>query len=607
MTLGVRATIDRRTVLVALMLIGAPLPLTAQVRASARTVSLEQLARDGQVTLSLDAAIAIALAQNLDVELQRLGPRLADTDVTRAQAGGSPRGVPLGVREGPRSASGGTDLLFPSVGFGSEPSLSLGTFTSGSGRLLPSRDPVVTTALRRTELDQPQPNSFSAGTSDLVTKTTTTSLGFQQGFVTGGELNITFDASDTRTNNRRYDLNPYTASGFSVSFVQPLLRGFGTDVNRRFVRVARNTRGVSDLVFEQQLVTTVASVVRLYWDLVSLTEDVRVRQQALERSERLLADTEAHAEVGTRAAIDVVRARAEAARSRRDLVTSQGLARQQEALLRDYLSGRSVADPGLAALRVVPSDALPADLPDVPLATDTLAEIAFRTRPDLAQARLQIDNTRALLSGSRNARLPSLDAVATFRSNALAGSVNPFTIAGAAPHTASPELLGGFGSVLDQLAGRSFPDYGVGLQMTIPLRNRTARADYARDQIALRQQEIRVQQIEKQIRLDIEVALIALDQARATAQAAQQERTYQEQAVAAELDRLGVGVSTTYLVIQYQRDLAQARAAEVAALAGYAKARAAVARVSGQLLDSYGISARDVLGDGATAVVPPNR
>jgi len=432
--MGVGETCGRAAVLVAVMTFGAPWLVAAQdgspgqTPAMPRTLSLEQLARDGEMRLSLDDAIAMALANNLDVELQRLGPRLADTDLTRARAGALPRGVPLGVREGPRSATGATDLLFPSVGFGTEPSVSLTAFTSGGGRLPPSQDPVLTTALRRTELDQPQPNSFAAGTSDLVTKTTTSSVGLQQ-----------------------------------------------------------------------------------------------------------------------------------------------------ETLLKDYLSELSIADPRLAALRVVPSDPLPANLSEAPPAADALAEAARRTRPDLAQARLQIDNTRALLTGTRNARLPALDAIATFRSNGLAGSLNPLTLAGAAAHTAAPELLGGYGSVLDQLAGRSFPDFVVGIQMTIPLRNRAAEADYARDQLALRQQEIRVLQIEKQVRLEIENALIALEQARATAEAAQQERTYQEQAVAAEIDRLGVGVSTTYLVIQYQRDLAQARSAEVAALASYAKARAAPA------------------------------
>lgn len=551
---------------------------------------LEALVRDGAISLSLDDAIAIALRRNLDVQLLDLGRDLAESDVLRAAAGAVPRGVPLGVREGPRSAAGTPDLLFPSVGFGTEANLAIGSATSGGGRLPPSQDPVLLANVRRTELDQPQPNSFSAGTNALETKTTTATVSVQQGFVTGGELTVTFDSADTRTNNRRFDLNPFSNASVSVGVVQPLLRGFGPTLNRRYQRVARNNRQVSDLVFEQQVVTTVATVARLYWDLVSLHEDVKVRRQALERSERLQADTEAHAEVGTRAAIDVVRARAEVARSRRDLIASEGLVRQQEFVVKDYLSPDAGAAARLAAARLMPSDALPPASSLPASSADALAAEALRRRPDLAQARLQLENSRWLLEGSRNARLPVLDAVALVRSNGLAGTVNPLTLPGAPPHTATPDLVGSYGSALEQLGRGEALDYVLGLQMTVPLRNRAARADYARDQIVVRQQEIRVQQIEKQIRVEIESALVALAQAEATVNAAREERTFQEQALAAEQDRLGVGASTTYLVIQYQRDLAQARSAEVAALASAAKAQAALARATGQLLTTYGLS-----------------
>jgi outer membrane protein len=573
----------------AVIAISADWPLAAQEPAPA-VPSLEQRARAGQVTLSLDEAIALALARNLDMEVQRLGPRLADTDLARARAGGLLRGVPLSVREGPRSVSGTTDLLFPSVGFGTDTTIGLAAFTSGGGRLPPVQDAVLQATLRRADSTQPQPNSFAAGTSELSTNATTASVGLAKGFLTGGELGIWFDNVRTDTNNRRYDLNPFSASSLSVTFVQPLLRGFGTAINGRFIQIARNNRQVSDLVFEQQVVTTVASVVRLYWDLASLTEEVAVRRQALARADRLLADTEAHAEVGTRAAIDVVRSRAEVARARRDLIVAEGLVRQQEALLKDYLSDKTVADPGLASLRLVPSDPLP-DVRGDPLpSAEALAEAASRTRPDMAQARVQVENTRVALEASRNARLPAVDAVVTFRSNGLAGELNPLTLPGAAPHVAAPDLLGGYSTVLEQITKRRFPDYVVGLQMTVPLGNRAAEADYARDALALRQQEIRLQQIEKQVRLEIANALVALEQARASVEAARQERELQEQALAAEIDRLDVGASTTFLVIQYQRDLAQARSAEVSALAAYLKARAALERASGTLLATYGVS-----------------
>jgi outer membrane protein TolC len=330
--------------------------------------------------------------------------------------------------------------------------------------------------------------------------------------------------------------------------------------------------------------------VRLYWDLVSFNEDVKVRRQALERAEKLLSDNQAQVEAGTRAPIEVVRARAEVARSRRDLIAAESLVRQQETVLKDYLTRRTIADASLRLVRIIPTDPLRVDpSASLPPASE-LVELAMKQRPDLAQARLHLDSTRLALKGSRNALLPSLDLVATVRNNALAGAVNPLTLPGAAPHTPDPLVVGGYGTALSQLLRRNFPDYGVGVQLSLPLRNRAAEADYARDNLALRQQELRLQQLHKQVHVEIENTLIALEQARATLEAAERERELQEEALAAEEEKLTVGASTTFLVIQYQRDLAQARSAEVAAQAGYVKARAALDRAAGRLLEALGVS-----------------
>ncbi|MBM3789623.1 MAG: TolC family protein, partial [Acidobacteria bacterium] len=205
-------------------------------------------------------------------------------------------------------------------------------------------------------------------------------------------------------------------------------------------------------------------------------------------------------------------------------------------------------------------------------------------------ARIQIESARLALAGSKDALRPSLDLVVSARNNGLAGDVNPLTLPGAAPHSPDPILIGGYGAALSQLFRRNFPDYGIGVHLTIPLRNRAAEADCARNTLAIRQQDLRLLQLEKQVYIEIRNVLIALEQARATVEAAQQEREFQEQAFAAEEERLAVGASTTYLVIQYQRDLAEARSAEITARVGYVKARAALARASGTLLDDHGIS-----------------
>jgi outer membrane protein TolC len=554
------------------------------------TPRLASLVRGGNAYLSLHDAIAIALENNLDVELQRLGPRLADTDVKRTQAGALPRGIPLAVREGPKSVSG-ADVLAPVVGPGAETNLSIAGQTQlSTGRLPPALDPVLTGRIRGDHLTAPQLNSFLVGTTALVTDATTASLGWQKGFLTGGDLLAGFDNSHQSLNHRRYDLSPFNTSSFGITFTQPLLRGFGRALNTRFIRIAANSRAQSDLVFQQQVISTVSAVVRLYWDLVSFNEDVKVRRQALERAEKLLSDNQAQVEAGTRAPIEVVRARAEVARSRRDLIAAEGLVRQQETVLKDYLTRRTIADASLRLVRIIPTDPLRVDpSASLPPASE-LVELAMKQRPDLAQARLHLDSTRLALKGSRNALLPSLDLVATVRNNALAGAVNPLTLPGAAPHTPDPLVVGGYGTALSQLLRRNFPDYGVGVQLSLPLRNRAAEADYARDNLALRQQELRLQQLHKQVHVEIENTLIALEQARATLEAAERERELQEEALAAEEEKLTVGASTTFLVIQYQRDLAQARSAEVAAQAGCVKARAALDRAAGRLLEALGVS-----------------
>lgn len=552
---------------------------------------LASLVRGGNAYLSLHDAITIALENNLDVELQRYGPRFADTDLKRTQAGALPRGIPLSVREGPKSVSApGADPLAPLLGPGSETNLSIAGQTQlSNGRLPPSFDPVLLGNFRQNHLTAPQANSFAAGTPTLVSDVTAANAAWQKGFHTGGELAAMFENGRQSANHLRYDVSPFSTSSFGITFTQPLLRGFGRRLNSRFIRIANNNRSQSALALKQQVISTVAAVIRLYWDLVSLNEDVKVRRQAVERAERLLRDNQAQVDEGTRAPIEVVRARAEVARGRRDLIAAESLVRQQETLLKDYLSRRTVSDPLLASIRIIPTDALRVDRSEQIPAAETLAERALSERPDIAQAKIQTETTGIAIQGSKNALLPSLDLIATARNNGLAGDVNPLTIAGAAAHTPDPMLVGSYGTALSQLFRRNFPEYGIGIQLTLPLRNRAAEADYARDSLALRQQEVRLQQLNKQVHVEIQNALIALEQARATLEAAEREREFQEQSLAAEEEKLAVGASTTFLVVEYQRDLAQAQSAEVAAQAGYVKARTALDRAGGSLLEAHGV------------------
>jgi outer membrane protein TolC len=575
-----------RPVLIASILLSVAL----QAQAPTPPSRLASLAREGRIRLSLDDAIGLALEEHLDVQLQRLGPALAEAEARRTLSGAPARPIPLSVREGPKSASSTAAEAIASVlGAGPETNLSIGNPTV-AGPAVPALDPALTGRVSRSHTTAPQVNSFQTGATTLTGAASAWSLGWQQGFLTGGVLSFALENSRQSLNHPRYDLNPFFVTSLGVTFTQPLLRGFGPALNSRFIRVARNSRGQADLVFEQQLVSTTSAVIRLYWDLARLSEEVGVRRQALERARRLLDDTQVHVEVGTRAPIELVRARAEVARAERDLIVAEGQRRQQETILKDYLSPGTVGDPALAGVTIETADRLPADPREpVPAAAD-LAARALAERPDIRQARLQIESHRVALAGSRNARLPALDLTASARSNGLAGAVNPLGLPGAAPHTPEPSLIGSYGTALGQLTRRDFPDYSLALQLSLPLLNRAAEADYARDAVALQQQELRLRQLEKQVYVEIENARLAVEQAGASLAVAEREREFQEQALAAEEEKLGIGASTTYLVIQYQRDLAQARAAGVAARSEYLKARAALQRAAGMLLDAHGIT-----------------
>jgi len=578
-------------------------PATPAVRWENST-RLGQLVRDGKLYLSLSDAIALGLENNLDVEIQRYGTRLADTDVLRAESGAFLRGVPLSVREGPQGlggpevtgtgtlGGGDTPILNRLTGPGTQTDLSiLGSLPLSTGPAVPTLDPSIVGEFSWNHRTQPQTFGFLAGTSALVSRRTTANFGFEQGFLTGGRLRVGWDNSRERLNHRMLDYNPYTTSSLGLTFTQPLLRGFGRSVNNRYIRIAKNNRQVSDLVFQQQVISTVSAIVRLYWDLVSLSEDVKVRQDALQSAEQLRRNAEAAAEAGTAAKIEITRAEAELARRERDLSVARTLLRQQEAILKDYVSRGSAES--LSEVQVVPTDraSIAQSEPIQPVAD--LVATALRGRPDLAQARLQIENAEVALKGSRSALLPSLDLVATVQNNGLAGNVNPLLPSDLSGtpilRQPDPRLTGGYGSALGQLFRRNFPDYGVGLSLSIPLRNRAARADLVRDQLSLRQAEIRVRQIEKQVRLEITNALIAVEQARVSYKASEKERILQAQTLAAEQEKFDVGASTSHMLIQLQRDFAAAQSAEASALSNYMKAKAALGRAVGSLLADHDV------------------
>ncbi len=593
---------------------------------------IDSLIRAGQLYLSLQDAIALALENNLDIQLERYGVRMASTDTYRAQGGGTLRGVPLTVNETSAGLGGpsGSPLL-TSAATGSTPQSTVsvsvtdtqlidegqdnlaitGPFPFASGPAIPMFDPAFTASIFGEHSQTPDPNTLSTGSTDLRSNNFTGNIGYLQGFAPGTQISAGFQNLYQNENALNNYIKPYTLSSLGITVTQPLLRGFGADLNRRFIHIAKNSEKISDYVFQQQAITTVSGVIRLYDDLVSLNADMKVKQDTLATAQRLLEDNQSKVTEGTLAPIEATRAEAQVAASRQDLINSEGYVRQQELILKNVLSRNWGDDPLLHDARIVPTDTLSTG----PLPAGTPAEIvavALDHRPEYQAAKLQLTNSEINLKGTKNELRPELDLVGNFESSGLAGDINPVfsNLPGSGiPVSALPGAAGGYGTVLGQIFEGKYPTVSVGINLTLPVRNRIAQSDVARDQLQVRQTEVRLKQLENQIRTEVEDALIALQRTRSAYEAATITTRLQEQSLEIEQEKFAVGLSTNFLVIQYQSYVAQARSTEVAALDVYAKAKVQFERATGQTLANNNVTIdeafKGVVNRVSTPAIPP--
>jgi outer membrane protein TolC len=569
------------------------------------------LIRSGNLYLSLSDALALAIENNLDIELQRFSLPVADSDVLRARGGGTLRGVQFILAEAPAGVGGpqsplvtnpaGASSVTPGTAVATNPlelgvlgevqtNLSVqGTIPQSIGTPVTIFDPAAVGLVNWAHQTTPQTNTVVTGTNSVISNIGTVNAGVQEGFSTGTQVSLAFNNNHQSLNSLRNIYNPFTGSSLGLTVTQPLLRGFGASLNRRFIQIAKNDQKITSLLFEQQLVATVYGVIRLYTDLVALNEDVKVKAEAVALAEKLFTDTKSQVDEGTLAPVEMTRANAALFSGRQELINARGLLEEQEAILKTVLTKTGNQDPEVQAARIIPTDSLSVPEKDQIQPIQDLLAAAIANRPDLNQAGLQVENSEIGLKGSRNALRPQMDLIGVAQNNGLAGAVNPLS------PTPDAALIGGYGTALDQIFTRKFPTYGIGVQVTLPIRNRIAEADLARDEIQLKQSQIRVRQLQNQARLEVEDALIAMRRARASHEAAVQARVLQEESLAAEQAKFEVGASTSFFVIQYESLLAQAKSTEVAAKSAYVKARAALQRATGTILSDNQISTSSAL------------
>jgi outer membrane protein TolC len=573
-------------------------PMSYPATRLSNTPDLRDLLRDGKIYLSLSDAVTLALENNYDIAIARINLDIADTDILRAKAGSSLRGVSTGIVA--NTLGGSTSTITGGGGPGGTTNAAGGSGAGASGLVLSTNgggpqpeilDPQFTGSLEYEQATSPNPYTY-IGVPSTKTKTVTGDFTYQQGFVTGTLLNVTFDNERQNTNSPASTYTTSLTANFRAQATQHLLYGCCRWVNERFIIQAKNDRRITDSAFRQQLIYTVGQVESIYWALVSAYEDEQAKTRALQQSTQLAADNRKQLQIGTLAPLDVVNSDAAVASDKQALVTSQTNLEYQQLLMKQAIV-RNLNDPQLANAPVVPTDRVSLErLPEEDMSTEDLVREAYANNPQIEQSVIQMKNNVLTIKAEKNGLLPELDAYAFYGGSGLGGQANP-NATSFGGGTVTPPTSTGYGTVLGNTFNNNSPDYGVGVNLSIPLRNRVAQADQVRSQMEYRQSQMRLQQLYTQIRIEVINAVYAITNDRAADVSAESARGYAAQALEAEQKKYRLGASTTANVLQMERNLATAEDNLISATAAYARDRASLGQILANTLDKYGISLQE--------------
>ncbi len=574
----------------------------------ANSPRLDGLIRDGKLYLSMKDAIDLALENNLDLAIARYNLPIADTDILRTQAGGFFRGVNTGVVQGtPGGGVGGFGTGAPGAGAGGTTSGAGGAgagasglvqSTLGAGTVVASYDPAITGTVGVEHQTTPLANLQVYNVPSLQLNTSQANFNYSQAFATGTSISFQFNNSRQTANSPDIFLSPAFGSMFRFSVQQELLAGFGFGPNLRYLRIAKNNKKISDIAFKDQIIATVTQIEDIYWDLVSAYEQTRVNEQSSAFAQQTLDNAKKQFQLESIPEMDVMRAEAEVSRRDQDLTVARTSLQFQETLMKNAVT-KSLDDPVLEAMPVIPTDRMQ-DVPAeaVPAIQDLISS-ALQGRPELSESDIDLANRRISRQAARNALLPSLSLVGFWGSSGLAGPTNP--ACGTCTPTTAPT---DFGGALQNAFNDSSPDYYVGLNLNIPLRNRVAKADQYRSELEYRQAQLRMEQLKKQVRIEVRNAQYALEQTAARVHAARKARDLAKRTFEITQKEQDLGAGSSYQTLSAQRDLALAELDLVSAMTVFEKAKVELDRATGTTLEQNGIRVQDALSGTINAASP---
>ena len=561
----------------------------------ANSPRLSETVRAGTIYLTLQDAIALALENNIDLEVARYNPLIAEWNLTRSKAGGALPGVPSNASQAGSVASGQGVAGSQQAAGVSAPGTSSGHVQSTNatvsqiGPVTPTLDPIIQEASTFSHTTSLYPDSAASGTPNLVDGTRAHTASIQEGFLTGGTVTLTYSDHYLNENSPTDVLNPTSAPSLSISAQQYLLNSGGVAVNARFITVAKMNRDASDLAFQTTVTNVVSQVLNAYYSLQAADEDLKAKSSAAETATTFLANVKEQVRIGSLAPSETINAESLAITAEQARVDSETTRKQQEIQLKNLLSRNGTADAVLAGARILPVDPIRIPEHDDLAPLEELVKQALANRTDLASERESEAAAAVSNLGTRNGVLPFAVVGGSESQAGIAGTGRTVVFNGQ-PVTPNPYFVGGIGTALGQVFRRDFPSESIFGGYEMAFRNRAALADYAVDQLQFRQTQLTTRKDLNQVQVDVQNYVIALRQARARYDAAVRNRTLQEQLYSSERRRFDLGASIPYNVTQQQRDLIAAQNSEMTALVAYVTARIGLDRTTGAILSANHVS-----------------
>ncbi|HKD60931.1 MAG TPA: TolC family protein [Terracidiphilus sp.] len=556
----------------------------------ANSPRLTSLIRDGKLYLSLRDAIDLALENNLDMVIARYNIPIAQMDILRTRAGGFVRGVNTGVVSGtPGGAAAGTGVGSgaggTSTGTGGAGAGTGGIVTSalGVGTNVSSYDPFIQAKIYNDHISQQLTNRSIYGVSVYHQNENLANITYQQSFPTGTFFETDFNNYRQTSNSPNNTLNPLLYSNVQFILSQQLLAGFGTGPNLRYLRIAKTNQKISDIAFKAQVIATVTQICDIYWDLVNAYDTEQVGERSVAFATETLDTSRKQLALQAIPEMDVLKAQSELAQRQQDLTVARTNLELQELYMKNAIT-RSFDDPILEEMSVVPTDHLAAQIqPDTRPVQQSITD-ALKNRTELQESALDLSNRELSRKTARNALLPQLNVYGFYSGTGNGGTPNPAFTGGT---VTAPCCWGG---TIENALNNSSPEYQVGFQLQMPLRNRVAKADQYRTELEYRQSQVYAEELKKNIVIEVRNARYAVEQGASRVDAAQQARDLAQRTLNIMQQEQKLGAGSNQQTLSAEHDLSVAESALVTAQTAYEKARIELKRATGSVLEDYAIS-----------------